>query len=149
MDYKIEFLNNSDTIYMRNIGPYGSADNFKMMTVFKDWIAQSNCQEELSMYGILGVALDNPEQMPSEECRYDLILFVPNHDNFDSKLKKGKFKEGKYAVFTIPHTTESVQHFWMNVEHIVNENGLRLSEKPIIERFKEDKGNCEFLVPIK
>lgn len=72
MKYKIEYLENSKTAYMRNIGPYGSIDNFKMMTEFKKWIGRNNIKSN----GVYGVALDSPEMTQSEKCRYDVMIFI-------------------------------------------------------------------------
>lgn len=148
MNYRVETLKNSPMIYRRTIGPYGSADHFKMMQTFKEWIAKNNLQKEVTMNGILGIALDDPSNIPSEKCRYDLILCVPNHRKYHSEGTIGQFKGGKYAVFTVPHTKEAVQEFWANLENIRRQIKLKLRESPIIERFKEEAGLCEFLVPI-
>lgn len=151
MDYKIEVLKSSNIIYMRNVGAYGSSANFKMMANFKAWIATNNLQNELETFGIWGIALDNPQETLPEKCRYDVLLCVPNRKKFSLGIKKGVFEGGKYAVFTILHTTEAVQHFWMNIEEHIKNTNLSMRDKPIIERFKEEEGldkYCEFLVPI-
>jgi len=149
MNYKLETLEQSPTVYMRNVGAYGSQENFKMMVDFKNWIDKNDLKNELIASGVLGVALDNPEYTATEECRYDVILCVPNNKKYISEVKLGQFEGGKYAVFTIPHTKEAVQKFWTNLENNINQNKLNVLEKPIIERFREENGVCEFLVPIK
>ena len=152
MDYRIENLKTSSTVYMRHIGSYGGPDNFKMMVDFKTWIANNDLQKDLETYGILGIALDNPQVTPPEECRYDVILCVCNEINTNSKVRRGQFTGGKYAVFTIPHTTEAVQQFWGTLGQTIMENKLNVRDEPIIERFKEEEGQdyfCDFLIPIQ
>lgn len=149
MNYKLENLKKSATVYMRNIGSYGSPDNFKMMNDFKKWIAKNDLEKELATNGILGVALDNPEYTTPDDCRYDVILCVQNNKKYTSEVKLGQFEGGKYAVFTIPHTKEAIQQFWNNLEININQNNLIVLEGPIIERFREENGICEFLVPVE
>lgn len=152
MNYTIENLNDSYVVYMRNVGPYGGPNNFKLMSNFKVWIANNNLQKELSSYGIWGIALDNPDQTPPEECRYDLVLCTSTQNTFNSEVKVRQFKGGKYAVFNIPHTTEEVQQFWANLGKHITQNNLNLRDEPVIERFKEEEGLdqfCDFLIPIQ
>ena len=152
MNYTIEKLKDSSIVYMRNIGPYGGPNNFKMMADLKGWISNNNLQKDLASYGIWGMALDNPQQTPPEECRYDLILCISNQDQSNSEVKVRQFKGGNYAVFTIPHTTEEVQQFWADLGKHITQNKLNLRDEPIIERFKEEEGLdkfCDFLIPIQ
>lgn len=149
MNYKLETLKKSATVYMRNVGPYGSPDNFKLMVDFKNWIAKNDLEKKFLANGILGVALDNPEYTVPEKCRYDVILCVPNNEKYTSEVELGQFKGGTYAVFTISHTKEAVQQFWTTLENNVTQNNLTVLGKPIIERFREENGVCEFLVPVK
>lgn len=154
MNYKIEVLKSSPVVYMRHTGPYGSLENFNMMADFKSWIAKNKLPGKLSEFGIWGIALDNPKETSPEACRYDLVLCVSNQQRFTSstEVKVAQFEGGTYAVFTIPHTTESVQQFWQGLSDIIAQNQLHLLDKPIIERFKEEEGidnYCEFLLPVK
>lgn len=152
MNYKIEFLNENKMVYMRNTGAYGSRKNFDMMKDFKSWIAQNDLTKTLLENGIYGIAQDNPEIIPPEKCRYDLVLITDEDFSQDNKVKTGYFRGGKYAVFTVRHTTEAVQQFWKELPEYIRENDLNICEEPIIERYKEEEGEdkiCEFLIPIK
>lgn len=153
MNYHIEILENNNTVYMRNIGPYGTSENFKMMADLKNWISRHNLQKELEDFGIWGIALDNPQTTPPNNCRYDLLLCTHEGSNFNSdEVKIGIFEGGKYAVFTILHTTKAVQKFWSEIDSHIIKNKLVTRDKPIIERFKEDEGldkYCQFLIPIQ
>ncbi len=154
MTYRTEVLKSSRAVYMRHTGPYGSLENFNMMIEFKSWMAKNKLQDDLGTFGILGIALDNPQETSPEACRYDLVLCVSNQQTFNSstEVKTTQFEGGTYAVFTIPHTTESVQQFWQGLSDIIAQNQLHLLDKPIIERFKEEEGidnYCEFLLPVR
>ena len=149
MDYELEVLTRSKIVYMRNIGPYGETENFKLMSQFKKWITTNQLQEELNTFGILGIALDNPKEILPQNCRYDVTLYVTSNRKFTSGVKTRRFEGGNYVVFTIPHTTKSVQNFWGNLNHTIKKHQLRVREEPIIERFKKENGYCEFLLPIQ
>ncbi|MGX6971220.1 GyrI-like domain-containing protein [Vagococcus bubulae] len=98
------------------------------------------------------MALDNPQKTLPEKCRYDLILCTAKQNTSHFEVKGRQFKGGKYAVFTIPHTTKEVQQFWSNLDMHINVNKLSLRNQPIIERFKEEKGVdkfCDVLIPIQ
>ncbi|MCJ1657081.1 GyrI-like domain-containing protein [Staphylococcus sp. NRL 16/872] len=151
MNYEIEKLNDSEVIYMRNIGDYGSNQNYKMMKDFKNWIRVNGYWKYVEKYGVLGIALDNPQEVENDQCRYDLILKIDETVE-DSKVNKRNFTGGIYAVFTIPHTKESIVNFFNNLENILKENELNMRYDPIIERYKEEEGLdkiCEMLVPIQ
>ncbi|MFB1051260.1 GyrI-like domain-containing protein [Paraliobacillus sp. JSM ZJ581] len=92
MNYKIEILNKNKIVYMRNIGAYGNPKNFDMMKDFKIWIAKNNLTKTLLKNGIFGIAQDNPQIIPPEKCRYDLVLATDKDFSKDNKVKSGYFK---------------------------------------------------------
>ncbi|MCM2987755.1 GyrI-like domain-containing protein [Bacillus safensis] len=151
MNYKIELLTKMKMVYMRNIGPYGSEVNVEMMNTFKKWIKQHQLNDELKEYGIYGVPQDDPEKTPSERCRYDLMLMTNRDFSKDLMVQTGHFERGKYAVFTVTHTTEKVNLFWRQLPQMIQNNQLNMRQAPIMERYREEEGEdkvCEFLLPI-
>ena len=74
MKYKIEKLDDSSVVYMRMIGTYQSDKNFEMMKTFKHWIQTNHYWKYVEKYGVLGIALDNPLHVQSNQCRYDVVL---------------------------------------------------------------------------
>ncbi|GIN74235.1 SPBc2 prophage-derived putative transcriptional regulator YosT [Bacillus sp. J14TS2] len=152
MSIKIENLAAKKMAFFRNVGPYGSEENFKMMKEFKKWIRANGLSKNWFEYGVYGIAQDNPEVTSPNECRYDVIIPVDNDDEVKEPAMSGNFAGGRYAVFTITHTTEAVKEFWHNLNMEITENNLILRKAPIIERYKEEEGEdkyCEFLVPIQ
>lgn len=148
MNYKIEIVSNMSMVYMRNIGPYGSKENVEMMKRFKQWINQHQLNDELKEYGIYGVPQDDPGKIPPEKCRYDL-MFMTNRDfSKDQMVQTGHFEGGKYAVFTVTHTTEKVNLFWSQLPQMMQNNQLNMRPASIMERYREEEGMCEFLLPI-
>lgn len=102
-------------------------------------------------YGIYGISQDNPTITPPEECRYDVIISVDNDWEVKEPANTGIFEGGKFAVFTIVHTTEAVREFWNNLNSVVSKHNLKLRNAPIVERYKEEEGEdkyCEVLLPI-
>ena len=148
LTYNIEMLTNMKMVYMRNIGSYGSKENFEMMKRFKKWIKQHQLNDELKEYGIYGVPQDYPRNFPSEKCSYDLMLMTNSVFSNDRMFQTGHFEGGKYAVFTVTHTTEKVNLFWKQFPQMIQHNQLNMRQAPIMERYREEEGVCEFLLPI-
>jgi hypothetical protein len=97
---------------------------------------------------ILGIALDNPAQIPAEEYRYDVGI-VLNGKTIEG-LEVRPINDGDYAVFEVGHTAESVQRFWNDLPGLAEKLAVDF-EKPIIERYamKKVKNHvCEFLLPL-
>jgi len=152
MNYKIEKLDDYKMVYMRNVGEYGNSKNFQMMKDFKKWIAKNKLENIKDTRGIIGIAQDNPQTTPPEKCRYDLILFTDKDFSENLQINIGYFKGGKYAVFTITHTTEAVYSFWENLNTYILQNDLAVADQPVLERYKEEEGEdkvCEFLIPVE
>jgi DNA gyrase inhibitor GyrI len=148
MNYKIEIVSNMKMVYMRNIGPYGSKENVEMMKRFKQWIYQHQLNDELKEYGIYGVPQDDPGKIPPEKCRYDLMLMTNRDFSKDQMVQTGHVEGGKYAVFTVTHTTEKVNLFWSQLPQMIQNNQLNMRQASIMERYREEEGVCEFLLPI-
>ncbi|WP_366597324.1 GyrI-like domain-containing protein [Bacillus pumilus] len=148
MNYKIEMLTNMKMVFMRNIGPYGSKENVEMMKRFKKWINQHQLNDELKVFGIYGVPQDDPGKIPPEKCRYDLMLMTNRDFSKDRMVQTGHFEGGKYAVFTVTHTTEKVNLFWSQLPQMIQNNQLNMRQASIMERYREEEGMCEFLLPI-
>ena len=148
MNYKIEMLTNMKMVFMRNIGPYGSKENVEMMKRFKKWINQHQLNDELKEFGIYGVPQDDPGKIPPEKCRYDLMLMTNRDFSKDRMVQTGHFEGGKYAVFTVTHTTEKVNWFWSQLPQMIQNNQLNMRQASIMERYREEEGVCEFLLPI-
>ncbi|KIL16830.1 GyrI-like domain-containing protein [Bacillus pumilus] len=148
MNYKIEMLTNMKMVFMRNIGPYGSKENVEMMKRFKQWINQHQLNDELKEFGIYGVPQDDPGKIPPEKCRYDLMLMTNRDFSKDQMVQTGHFEGGKYAVFTVTHTIEKVNLFWSQLPQMIQNNQLNMRQASIMERYREEEGVCEFLLPI-
>ncbi|AOC57118.1 MULTISPECIES: AraC family transcriptional regulator [Bacillus] len=151
MNCKIEILSNMKMVYMRNIGPYGSKMNIEMMKHFKKWINKHQLNDELKKHGIYGVPQDDPARTLPEKCRYDLMIMTNRDFSNDQMVQTGHFEGGKYAVFTMRHTTEKVNLFWSQLPDYIQNNQLNMRQAPTIERYREEEGEdkvCEFLLPI-
>ncbi|MCP8951097.1 GyrI-like domain-containing protein [Bacillus safensis] len=79
-------------------------------------------------------------------------MLMTNRDfTKDQMVQTGHFEGGKYAVFTVTHTTEKVNLFWRQLPQMIQNNRLNMRQAPIMERYKEEEGEdkvCEFLLPI-
>ncbi|WP_265459688.1 AraC family transcriptional regulator [Enterococcus sp. HY326] len=151
MKYHVEILAPAKVAYLRNIGPYGSRENFELMTQFKTWIAENNLEQQVEKTGILAIARDNPAITAPENCRFDLLLKIREDFYPELPVQVADFAGGKYAVFEVSHTQEAIQEFWAQLPQIIEENHLQTKELPLIERYKagiSDKQPSEFLLPL-
>lgn len=147
MHFMIEQLPIQSIVYMRRTGPYGS-ENYKLMTALKEWADQKGLLKDSIIYGI---AQDN-ENTPPEKCRYDVCLAASADCPADESVLRGEIPSGQYAVFTVSHTAEAIQAFWVSVIQVIQEECLPFDRaKPILERYKYglvEDGKCEFCVPL-
>jgi DNA gyrase inhibitor GyrI len=143
---KQENLQNVTIAYMRSVGEYGLR-NHELMETFKAFLSKNDLFDEDTV--ILGIALDNPAQIPAEKCRYDVGLIL-NGKTIEG-LETRSIDDGDYAVFEVEHTTEGVQGFWNDLPGLAEKLAIDF-EKPVIERYamKKIKNHlCEFLLPLK
>lgn len=137
---------------MRRVGEYGP-ENKILMERFKSWLRNNIGFDKDTT--ILSIALDNPELVSSSECRYDVgVIFKDDFIENDIKeeICSRKIRGGKYLVFLISHTQESIQSIWINYHKVLIHKGYSQDYKrPIIERYKKslvDNHLCELCVPI-
>ena len=147
MNIEIEQLADQQVIFMRRVGAYGP-ENFKLMNALKQWADEKGLLRNSVIYGVAQDNLDTPP----EKCRYDVCLAAPEDCALDGAVQKGELPGGKYAVFTIAHTTKEVETFWASFGQRLKENDLRLdTSRPILERYPYsavERGMFEFCVPI-
>jgi DNA gyrase inhibitor GyrI len=142
---KQENLQNVRIAYMRSVGEYG-LKNRALMETFKAFLFENDLFDEDAV--ILGIALDDPAQIPAEECRYDVGIVLKGKTI--EGLETRSIDDGEYAVFEVGHTAEGVQGFWNDLPGIAGKLAVDF-EKPIIERYavKKIKNHlCEFLLPL-
>jgi DNA gyrase inhibitor GyrI len=135
---------------MRRTGAYG-IECKAVMEQLKLWAKQTNNLNDDSI--ILGIALDNPEVTAPESCRYDACLVVSNDfQTDDTSILTWELNDGKYYVFTVAHTTESIQKAWSTMFAEISTLGYNIDfSRPIIERYAIKmvrKHLCEICVPI-
>lgn len=134
MDMTIEYLPAYRLAYKRQRGPYGS-ENLKVMEELKNWAKAHELFEEGIIFGI---PQDNPKETPPEACRYDSAIVVDEALVLDDSVKEGTFAEGQYAVFQVSHTAEGVAEAWQRVFERIADEGLRLRQAPIVERYRSE-----------
>jgi DNA gyrase inhibitor len=150
MTYQIEEMPESRVAYIRKIGAYG-VDNYALMEKLKAW-AKANALFTKSA-AILGIAQDNPETTPPENCRYDVCIIVADDYTIaDADVDEAILPGGKYAVFTIAHTAEAVQKAWSEIfSHLSAQSQQPDFSRPILERYIPamiDRHLCEICIPV-
>ena len=123
------------------------------MERFKSWLRNNITPDENTT--ILSIALDNPELVSPNECRYDVGMIFKDdfiENDIEEKIYSRKIGGGKYLVYLIPHNQESIQSIWINYHKVLIQKGYSQDYKrPIVERYKKslvDNYLCELCVPI-
>lgn len=150
MNLRIENISDCQIAYFRQTGPYGER-NKEVMEKLKNWAGARNLLKEESI--IVGIAQDNPELTQPESCRYDVGLVIKDENKVEgTEVRIGNIADGRYAVVQIEHTSEAVQHAWMEIFPEISQKGYQLDgTRPIVERYKAELINkhcCEICVPV-
>lgn len=150
MNIEIENIPFSRIAYIRSIGPYGQR-NIQTMESLKKWAKSNGLFNDQSI--ILGTALDNPEIVNPESCRYDTCLVISSDYSINEDyINDGSILGGKYAVFKIKHTAEEVQKAWAEIFPNLLREGYQFDDsRLILERYVVQMINdhyCEICVPI-
>lgn len=144
---KIEEFEDIKIAYMRRVGKYG-LENKHLMETFKTYLkAKGLLKKEAT---ILGIALDNPMYISEEKQRYDVGIIISDKESRYG-LPVRTIANGRYAIFEVEHTEESVSDFWKNIQTLTADLSVDIS-KPIIERYAFSKVSlhlCEFCIPLK
>ncbi len=102
---------------------------------------------------IYAIALDNPQSVAPEMCRYDICLHTPNIKNVetDNQVKRRVITSGNYVVFKIEHTAKAVADFWTSFPTDMAKSEYKMDfSRPIMERYSivmVKHGCCEMCVP--
>ena len=148
---EIEFIPDTDVVYMRRVGQYG-AENYALMERMKSWAAMRGLLTEDAV--IYGIALDNPQSVAPEKCRYDVCLQTTETESVvtDDKVSRRTLSGGNYTVFKIEHTAKAVADFWTSFPAEMAKSEYKMDfSRPIMERYSivmVKNGYCEMLVPI-
>lgn len=121
------------------------------MEQLKLWAKKNNLMNNETI--IFGIAHDNPQIIPRENCRYDACIILTDKSvNEKESVQIGEICAGKYAVFTIEHTAEAMAKAWIEIFQKLAEMGYILdSARPILERYAVKQvvqHHCEICVPI-
>ncbi|MGM7635218.1 AraC family transcriptional regulator [Bacillus sp. Hm123] len=149
MSIKIETLPTYRLAYVRQVGPYGSA-NIQTMQKLKQWAAAKNLFSQASI--IVGISHDNPETTLPENCRYDAGIVISNDAQIDEFVSESELPGGKYAIYKVQHTAEDLQKAWSEIFYELSHRGYQIDERPIFERYIGEMISnhyCEICVPIK
>lgn len=151
MNMNIEVIPSCPIAYIRQIGAYGER-NVKTMEQLKHWAKANNLTNSKSV--ILGIAHDDPQTTPPENCRYDAcIVLADQRFPTGDKVQHGEIVGGKYAVFTVKHTAEALEQAWGEIFPVLSEYGyLPDTTRPILERYAAEQVEqhlCEICVPIR
>jgi len=151
MEYHVETMDSCLIAYVRRVGPYGPA-NSEVMESLKRWADQNKL---LGTGTIFGIAQDNPQTTPPEQCRYDACITVEDVDALqgmeEQNIQLAQLPGGEYMICEIVHTAEHMQQAWGLTFKEIERQGWQLDERPILERYRGEvvmKHYCELCIPI-
>ncbi|WP_179215974.1 GyrI-like domain-containing protein [Paenibacillus sp. MY03] len=101
---------------------------------------------------LYGIAQDNPETTSPEQFRYDACIVLPAHFRIDNHVQEGILLGRLYAVFSVQHTAEAIQHAWQRIFGAIQLSEYQMDNRPILEKYSGDmtmQENCEICDPIK
>lgn len=150
MIINVENISPSRMAYIRQTGPYGLG-NIPAIEHLKSWAKANDLMNNKTV--ILGIAHDDPQITPSENCRYDVCILLPEGyliENAD--VQQGAIAGGKYAVYIVKHTSEAIKQAWAEIfQKLSADNYLPDPTRPILERYAApliEQHLCEICVPI-
>jgi DNA gyrase inhibitor GyrI len=147
MKFKVETLPNYRIAYLRQVGPYGSA-NIEVMEKLKQWAKEKDL---LKTSIILAIPQDNPETTLPENCRFDACIVISKDYQLDDSIYESELSGGKYLIYEVKHTAEDIQKAYTEIFPDLQNNGYQIENKPIMERYTVDMINnhyCEICVPV-
>lgn len=148
MTINVEILPKYRIAYVRQVGPYGSA-NKQVMEKLKRWATENNLLAESAI--IFGIPQEHPRMTRPENCRYDACIVISNDYLMDDLICEGELAGGKYDIYKVKHTSEDVEKAWAEIIPLIQNKGFQIDNKPIIERYTIDMINnhyCEICVPV-
>jgi len=150
MKINIETIPSCSIAYIRQVGAYG-VENIQTMERLKHWAKANNLMTSNAV--IFGIAHDNPQTTPPENCRYDAcILLTDEHSPIGDNVQHDEIIGGRYAVFTVKHTAEAVKMAWAEIFSVLSEGNYFLdTTRPILERYAAEQLEqhlCQICVPI-
>jgi len=147
MNYLVESLPSKTVFYKRRVGAYGT-ENYALMDSVKTHLKKEKLFSENTI--IYGIALDDPNKISAEHCRYDVAV---ESDAAITNMNSRELDSGEYAIFQIDHTSNAVSAFWNTFPSLLSQDSYTIDfSRPILERYKISLINnerCEMLVPIK
>lgn len=154
MNVKIEKLPEYRIAYMRKIGPYGN-NNIQLMQELKKWAITRDLLVESSI--ILGIAHDDPQVTPVENCRYDSCVVLSDEYELEKNINEAVLPGGEYAIFSTEYTAEAVAQTWNEIFSIwLPDSTYQIDERPVFERYigastdiNIQPETCEICIPVK
>ncbi len=106
MNITLEELPDMEVAYVRKTGSY--LDTRKAWDKLLKWSYQNWIDQTKSSY--IGISLDNPAEVPEDECRYDVCVTVPEGFNKkeDPDVKYRTLQGGLYALYRFHDTIDKL-----------------------------------------
>ncbi|PAF32895.1 GyrI-like domain-containing protein [Paenibacillus sp. 7516] len=150
MEMSMEHLASCRIAYVRQVGPYGSA-NVQAMNQLKQWANEKRLLTEAAV--LFGIPQDNPSTTPPHHCRYDAAIVLHELElPEDDSIEIGELQGGNYLICKVRHTPEGIQQAWNEIIPYLQNNRYIIDQQPVLERYRWDlleQHECEICVPVK
>ncbi|MFD2176091.1 AraC family transcriptional regulator [Veronia pacifica] len=128
---KTQHFTPSKLAYIRVTGPYGVGYD-KPSARLHQWAALRGIPEPTSLF----IYHDNPEITPSDKCRTDICLRVPDNIDVPVDIELQDFSGGLYAVLRREITDfNQYSMVWEKLMTDVIQEGLEMDDRPCFELY--------------
>lgn len=138
---------------LRYTGPFGPALGEFWRDVVAPWLQANGLLGRVTY----GVALDDPQHTPPEQCRYDACVEIGHDDSAPPPATLGTIAGGRYAVAEFQGAPSAIGDAWNAFyAQALPAAGLRARPGPCFERYAADfradpqtgAFACQLFVPV-
>ncbi len=106
MEFHIENLPTSRIAYVRQVGPYGPANNHAMETL-KTWARSKGLLTRSTI--LFGIPQDNPKTTLPSQCRYDACIVISEDYCLDEMSRLPNLKKLNFLAGNIWFAKSNIQ----------------------------------------
>lgn len=141
--------------FLRHVGPYGSSAITRTWRRFAAWCdPQGLMQPRRRMYGI---AHDNADLTPPEQCRYDACIEVDAGFRPAREIGVQELRGGRYACIDFQGTAAEIHAAWVQLCDWLPDSGYQADDAPPVEVYGMDLAldaqtgafSCALCMPVR
>ena len=153
MNVEIKEMPQFHVAYVRKVGPYGKETAEQAFGELMQWAGPRGF---LGTSPMLGVYWDNPEVTPSEKCRVDACVSVPDGTDPEGQVGMQTISGGPYGVCHFEIQADNFTQAWEDAFAWLVDSGHQCDNRPCYERYHssasehpEGKWIFDICIPLK